>query len=431
MLVKETRKILTAARTRRWSAAILASALIATAVTACSSASTTTASATSAKAHGPLTLWVGSWWEPNVKGMTAAFEKAYPDIKLDVQTLPINNYADKFTSAALGGDPPDIIDLDVGMLSTIASKHLLQPVDTFIKQEKIQKKDYAAAAWEASAFKGEQYGIPDHAYSSFMYYNKDLFDQAGLSYPTSSWKYSDFVNDSQKLTANGVSGFGMAADLSDPANAMDFIAQCIWGHGGDFFNSARTKATINSPEAVAGLKFWADLYTKYKVVPSGTPNFTTTRDVVPLFEAGKVAMMSQGAQLTTTFADFPELNYGMVTMPDKVNRGGGWTMGIPVGAKNPDAAKVFLKWYANPKVQGTYQPTTPGLIAANAIEPWNAPKFDVSTAAFKDSRGLPQVANWTPMQTAIVTELQKVLVGQETVKQAADAMQKQLTSLLN
>jgi multiple sugar transport system substrate-binding protein len=428
--VKEAKKLRTASVAKRWPVAVLTTALIAAGVAGCSGGAASTEPTSTGAASGKVTIWVGSWWEPNVPKLQDAWKKDHPEITLDIQPLPINNYPDKFTSAALGGDPPDVIDLDVGMLSTIAAKNLLQPMDDFVKQEKIDPKTYASAVWTASTFKGVQYGVPDHAYSSFLYYNKTLFDQAGLAYPTASWDYDAFLKDAQTLTSGDVSGFGMAADLSDPANAMDFIGQCIWGHGGDFFNKDQSKASINSDEAVAGLQYWADLYTKYKVVPSSTPNFTVTRDVVPLFEAGKVAMVTQGAQLITEFAKHPDVNYGMVTLPDKVNRGGGWTMGIPVGAKNPDAAKVFLKWFSDPTTQGTFMPTTPALIDANAIEPWNAPQYDVSTAAFADSKSLPQVANWTPMQVAIVTELQKVLVGQETVKQAADKLEDQLNSLL-
>ena len=413
-------------------ATIAASAAVAAlALAGCSGAAPATSSSSAAAASGKVTIWVGSWWQPNIDAIQTAWKKDHPKITLDIEPLPIANYADKFTSAALGGTPPDIIDLDVGMLSSIAAKNLLEPMGSFVTDQKIDKSTYASAVWEASTFKGKQYGIPDHAYSSFLYYNKALFDQAGVTYPTDGWDYATFLADAQKLSSNGVSGFGMAADLSDPANAMDWIAQNIWGHGGDFFNKDQTKATINSKRAIAGLTYWANLYTKYHVVPSGTPNFTVTRDVVPLFEAGKVAMLSQGAQLITEFAQHPDVNYGMVTLPDKVNRGGGWTMGIPVGAKNPAAAKVFLKWFADAKRQGTLMPTTPGIIKANSVEPWNKPQYQVSTAAFADSRSLPQVANWTAMQTAIVTELQKVLVGQETVTQAADSLETQLNSLLN
>jgi multiple sugar transport system substrate-binding protein len=424
--VNEAKK-LRARTARRWVAVAATTMLAAAGVAGCTS---TAADSSGGEPSGTVTIWVGSWWQPKVDALVAAWNKDHPDITLDIQQQPINNYADKFTAAALGGDPPDVIDLDVGMLSTIAAQNLLQPLDQFVTDNKIDPTAYAKAVWEASSFGGTQYGMPDHAYSSFLYYNKDLFDKAGVAYPTADWDYDTFLADAQALTKDDMTGFGMAADLSDPANAMDWIAQNIWGHGGDFFNDDQTQATINSPEAIAGLQYWADLYTKYHVVPASTPNFTVTRDVVPLFEAGKVAMVSQGAQLMTEFAKFPDLNYGMVTLPDKVNRGGGWTMGIPTGAKNPEAAKVFLQWFSDPTTQGTFMPTTPGIIASNAVDPWNAPQFDVSTAAYADSRSLPQVANWGPMQVAIVTELQKVLVGQETVKQAADSLESQLNDLL-
>jgi multiple sugar transport system substrate-binding protein len=76
---------------------------------------------------GTVTLWVGSWWGTQVPILQKLWQADHPQIKLDVEPLPINGYLDKFATSALGGAPPDIIDLDTTWLSTAAAQGLLQP----------------------------------------------------------------------------------------------------------------------------------------------------------------------------------------------------------------------------------------------------------------------------------------------------------------
>ena len=380
------------------------------------------------KASGTVTVWVGSWWADMVPPIEAAWKKDHPEITLKFEPLPINGYVDKFTASALGGDPPDVIDLDASMISTVAAQKLLQPLDELVKE--VDVKDYAPGIWSYSQYNGVQYALPNRASSDAFYYNKTLFDQAGMAYPTNSWTYTDMLDMAKKLTKAGQYGVGLAADVSDPANAMDLLSGIIWANGGEFMNNDNTKSAMNSPKTVEGLTFWSDLYTKYKVTPPGTPNFTTSRDILPLFEADKVGIFTTSSNAITEFAKHPELKYGLVLSPGKVNRAGGWTMGIPVGAKNPDAAKVFLLWFSDPTRMGTFMNRTPARISANAIAPWNDEKYAVFSEALKDSKALPQVASWNEMQTIIITEGQKILVGQKTPQEAADAMAKQIDPIL-
>jgi len=405
--------------------------LVAVGAAGCASGGTPKADAKATgtvKASGTVTVWVGSWWVDMVPPIEAQWNKDHPEITLKFEPLPINGYVDKFTASALGGDPPDIIDLDGTIISTVAAQKLLQPLDDLAKQ--VDVKDYAPGIWSYSQYKGVQYALPNRASSDAFYYNKTLFDQAGIAYPTDAWTYADMLDMAKKLTISGQYGVGLAADVSDPANAMDLLSGIIWANGGEFMNNDNTKSTINSPKAVEGLTFWSDLYTKYKVSPAGTPNFTTSRDVLPLFEANKIGIFTTSSNALAEFAKHPELKFGLVLSPGKVNRAGGWTMGIPVGAKNPDAARVFLLWFSDPKRMGTLMNRTPARISANAIAPWNDAQYAVFSEALKDSKALPQVANFSEMQNIIITEAQKILVGQKTPQEAADAMAKQIDPIL-
>jgi multiple sugar transport system substrate-binding protein len=387
------------------------------------------AAAGSAQAAGTVTIWVGSWWDTQVPILQEMWKADHADITLDVQPLPINGYLDKFTAASLGGSPPDVIDLDSTWVSTAAAQGLLEPLDDVVKQ--INVADMAPAVWKASAYDGKQYAIPNRGGPGVWYYNKTVFDKAGVPYPQDGWTYKDFLAIVQKLTIPGQQyGVGVPADASDPSNVMSMFAPVLWAFGGDFLTPDNTKAAINSPKSIEAITFWSDLYLKYKVTPEGTPNFTTTRDIQPLFEANKVGLLTSSSNTFDALLKKPEIKWGVVTSPDKVNRGGGWTMGVPVGAKNPADAETFLVWLNKPENQAKVMNRWPANKKSLLLPPWNDPKYEVFRAAEPDARSVPSVAAWFQMQDAVITNLQKILVGQSTVQQAADAAADKINQII-
>jgi multiple sugar transport system substrate-binding protein len=369
---------------------------------------------------GTVTIWVGSWWQSQIPIAQELWAKDHPDIQLNFQALPINGYLDKFTTAALGGAPPDLVDLDTTWVSTVAAQGLLQSLDDIVP--KLPVDDISPAVWKASQFKGVQYAVPSRSGPGIFYYNKTVFDKAGVPYPTSDWTYDDLLEIAKKLTIPGEQyGIGVPADTSDPSNVTTLFAPILWAFGGDFLTPDGSAPAINSPEAVKAITYWSDLYTKYHVSPEGTPNFTTTRDIQPLFEANKVGLLTASSNAYDEFAKHPELKWGMVLPPKGINRGGGWTMGVPVGAANPDGAKAFLVWLLQPEILAKVMNRFPSNRKALDLPPWNDPAKAIFKEAEAGGRSVPSVAGWFQMQDALIVELQKILVGQSTPQQAADA----------
>jgi multiple sugar transport system substrate-binding protein len=386
-------------------------------------------SAQAQEASGTVTIWVGSWWEPQVPIMQELWQADHPQITLDVQPLPINGYLDKFTAAALGGAPPDIIDVDSTWVSTVAALGLLQPLDDVAAD--LDVADISPAIWAASGFKGVQYAIPARGGPEVWYYNKTVFDKAGVPYPTANWTHDDLVDIARALTIPGEQyGIGVPADASDPSNVQSLFSPILWHFGGGFLTPDHSAPAINSPESVRAITYWSDFYLKYKASPEGTPNFTTTRDLFPLFEANKLGLIVSSSNTFDALLQRPHVSWGVVTAPDKINRAGGWTMGIPVGAQNPEAAKVFLLWLARPEIQAKVMNRFPANLTSRTLPPWNDPKFDIFREAEADARALPAVAGWFQIQTAVIAELQKILVGQLTPQEAADAAAEQIADII-
>jgi len=137
-------------------------------------------------------------------------------------------------------------------------------------------------------------------------------------------------------------GVGIAAALSDPLNVMSSFAPMLWAFGGDFMNEDYTKCTLDTPESIKGIAFWTELYTKHKVCPEGTVNYTTSKDIIPMFMNNQVAMFASGENGVSALEQDPNVEWGIVLPPNGVSRAGGWAFIVPVTADNVDAAKQLI-----------------------------------------------------------------------------------------
>jgi multiple sugar transport system substrate-binding protein len=376
-----------------------------------------------------LTVWVGSWYKDQIPLIVESYKKDRPNVVLQIEPLAINGYMEKAVAATIGGNPPDIVDLDAVMISSMAGKNLLQPWDDYIKD--LDVKDFASGIWSAGLLNGKVYALANRNASTVYFYNKTMFDKAGLPYPKDDWTYDDMLEIARKLTIPGQQyGASIAASLSDPANVMSSFAPVLWGMGGDFLDPTNTKAVLDQPNSVKAIKYWTELYTKHKVVPEGSINYSFTKDVVPMFAANKVALFPGSSAQFAMLKDFKDLKWGVVTCPQKWNRGGGWSFTIPTGAKQPAAARDFALWFVKPENLGRLAIREPARKSATNVAPWNTEEFKPVFAASSFSRLTPIIPQWTDMQTMIITELQKILQGSKSPEQGAADMNAQANALL-
>lgn len=384
---------------------------------------------TDPKAPVTLTVWMGSWWDGYAQKIVEAYKKDHPNVTLKIELLPINGYLDKAISSSLGGNAPDVLDLDVTMLPAMASKGLLETWDDYVKD--LERKDFQDAPWNASIINGKMYGLPNRGESSVFFYNKTMFDAAGVPYPKEDWTQEDMLEIAKKLTIPGKQyGVGIAASISDPSNVFSSFSPVLWSFGGDFLSKDNTEAIINKPEGVKAIQFWSELYTKYKVVPEGSVNFALTKDVQPLFLNNQVAMLPNSSSMVLLLNQHPEVKWGMVYEPNKFGRAGGWSFTIPKSAKNKEAAREFALWYVKPENMGQFNSVFPSRKSATTVAPWNSKEMQYLLSAAPYQKTMPNTPAWTDMQTVIITELQKVLTGNKTPQQAADDMAKQMNDLL-
>lgn len=229
--------------------------------------------------------------EPNPirKKQIALFEKTHPHIRVK---MDISTGTDILVSIA-GGVPPDVFFLMSLNLIDYVLRDVLEPLDSYIANDpEFNLKDYFSIVLEGYQYQGKQYAIPGNFTPYVMFYNKKMFDEAGLSYPSGEWTWGDLLEAAKKLTKKDARGritqFGLLIDTASLFDVLTFIKQ----NGGEFYNSDGTRCILNSPETREALLFVRDLSEKYRVSPRGT-DFQRSGGI-DFFSMGKAAMMVSG-----------------------------------------------------------------------------------------------------------------------------------------
>ena len=138
--------------------------------------------------------------EEDLAAMIAAFEEQNPGITVDVQTAPFDDYFTELQTRIAGGDAPDVFELNYENFVSYASRDALLDLTDLAAAEADLADRFYPRAYEAFQLDGKQYGLPASFSNVVLFYNKDLFDAAGVEYPTADWTWEDELAAAQTLT---------------------------------------------------------------------------------------------------------------------------------------------------------------------------------------------------------------------------------------
>ena len=143
---------------------------------------------------GPVTLSYGVWDQnqvPALKQMIADFEKTNKNIKVKVQVTPYDQYFTKLQAAATGGAAPDVFWMNGPNFQLYASNGVLAPISDQIKKDGLDTSVYPKSLVDLYSLDGKEYGLPKDFDTIGLWYNKTLFDDAGVKYPDATWTWTD------------------------------------------------------------------------------------------------------------------------------------------------------------------------------------------------------------------------------------------------
>jgi len=380
-----------------------------------------------------------------IDGLAADFEKENPGIKL--KPIYTGTYQDSITkalTAVKSGEPPVTSILLSTDMFTLIDEDAIVPIDTFVKtpEDRAWLRSFYPAFMENSQTGGKTWGIPFQRSTIVLYYNKELFKEAGLdpNRPPQNWK--EQVEYAQKLTKRDASGNVTQWGMQIPSSGFPYwLFQALAIQAGtNLMNQAGTQTYYDRPEVIEGLQYWVDLVKKYRVHPEGIVEWgTTPKD----FFEKKVAMMWTTTGNLTNVKNNAKFDFGVAMLAAGKQRGS------PTGGGNfylfkkstpaqREAAFKFIKWITTPARAAQWGIDT-GYVAVSPAA-WETPALkkyaaDFPQAAVARDQLQYAVAELSTHDNQRVTKalndgLQAALTGNKTAEAAMKDAQKEADRLL-
>ena len=368
------------------------------------------------------------------------FMEKNPDIKVELLYIP-SDYSQKVQTMIAGGTAPDVIQLSEDVHS-YSSKGQVISLNDFVSKDGLDLKvRYGETGGLTTAYSmdGNLYAMPDRGGALILYYNKDMFDAAGVSYPTKDWTWVEFLDATQKLTVR--EGDAVTQDGFAAGGWWPWWMSFIYMNGGAVLD-ASGQPVVNSPETVEAIQFYNDLVYKYQVAPSPEDYANLgTNSPDPLFAQGKVAMSTTGFWGIGGLKD-ATFNWDIAPLFKNKNNATvvfGSGLAISKDCKNPEAAWKLIEFLTSEEGQAPiieFKQDAPANIAnlssdAFLNQSWsNKP---INMAALGDSANaafaLPLSPKWNEMMSVFDTNLGEVFANRAEVQPTMDAIQEQLVDL--
>jgi multiple sugar transport system substrate-binding protein len=301
----------------------------------------------------PIDSTRNTWGE---EAIIPGFAKEHPEITVNLMTVPWEEFDSKLLALAAAGTPPDVFaQWGQSGGGTYFHKNLLYPMEDLIQSRGWNLSGIPDNLKNAYRFEGKIYGVPMYSLGSFIYFNKKLFDEAGVPHPPTdwsdeSWTWDEMVNRAKALTRNYGDRENAQYGLSVILN--DLYGGVPWLFGAEIFapesyGKARvTEVRFTDPKFIQAAQAKADLINVHKVSPSQAISDTITASV-SMLGSGRVAMIYAGGWEHWGFKDLEELQWGMGAVPRNASSqiptfSDPWY--IAKGSKNVDAAFAFVQY---------------------------------------------------------------------------------------
>jgi multiple sugar transport system substrate-binding protein len=408
-----------------------------------------------ASASKPANISVTAWGDPAVevvfKKIVEQFnEKNKGKIAADLQIIP-KDYDTKLTTMVAGNETPDIAQMESASLAfPLADQGKFLDLLPLIKADPDLKIEDLSPLHGYYSDKGELFGLNAERETFMMYYNVDMFKDAGIAPPPSNpqdaWDWDTFVNIAKKMTLDQAGNDATSAKF-DPTKIKQYGVDFgkwwgLWGNfvfsnDGDFVSKDGKEFGLSKPEAAEALQKLADLINVYHVAPSPTQSKSLPGGVNSL-KTKKVAMLFDGQWMNLQFGT-DGMNYNVAVLPkmkNPVTMVVSGTFSIFKSTKNPPEAWEVLKALVNPEtpsdllINGVWLPANRSWYTdPAALKIWTGNKYH--PAGFSGqldmmlNHSVPTptayVKNFSKIMDLVNPALDKVFLGEE---KALDAMKR-------
>ena len=369
-----------------------------------------------------------------IKNLIKKFEAENPNIKVVAQDFPYDQYNQKVSAAMHASKGPDILNLYYGWLPQYVKQGYLQPIpQDFMSTAEIEKKYIPMI--QASKIDGKYYTLPIAVRSLALFWNKDLFKEAGLDPNTPPKTWDELIQDAKKITKRKANGKleqeGFAWDVNGQGyHAFEEVLLRQWGVE-PFSPDGKRVLWNSSPKGLEAFTYWVNMTKKEKI---GEPTFLQEYNTA--FKAGKAGMMIDGSFDIAAVKDAAKFNWGVTTLPVKEpgglesNFGSYWTNGIAKGVQGEKlkAAEKFLKFLTSEETQKDWLKNVGELPAsaafANDQSINNDPIYGPFVQGLKNAHATFFVDE-PKERDSMSTHIDKILLNNEPIDQTFESLVKE------
>jgi multiple sugar transport system substrate-binding protein len=347
------------------------------------------------------------------RDVVAAYEERNPGI--DVRLIEIADRDEMITKLATsfaGGSPPDAFLMNYRYVGQFEAKGTLEPLGPYLDRAgSPAEADFYRQALDAFRFDGTIVCLPQNVSILVVYYNEDLFREAGLKPPVAGWTWADMVSMARKMTRDS-DGDG-AADVYGLGVDPEVIrlAPFVWSNGGEVVDDPDrpTRFTLTNPNSIVALQEFLDLRRVDRVVPTDVE--VESEDLESRFLSGRLGMLMESRKVVPVFRTIRGFGWDVAPLPEFREPAGilhSDAYCMTAASDDKDATWSFIEFALGPEGQAIAARTgrtVPSLrsVAGSAafLDPAQEPRNSrVFLDAIPTLRSVPHISTWPEIEDA-------------------------------
>lgn len=401
-----------------------------------------------------------------VRAAIEAFKQVEPNIEISWMHTP-DSYNEKLLSLVAAKTPPDTAFVSAGDFRTFAKEGLLVDITDMVKNDPvIGAKGYFFEPQEEQRCTrdGRWYGIGSCWVADQLYYNADVFKEAGIEPPSNDpdkiWDWETFKEVARQLTIDK-NGKHPGEDGFDPNNIERFgceisnyrlhQASFIRSNGGNYFDPQTGLLGLDAPESIWVMQELADLRLKYHIAPYSANLEQLGMDANQMMESGKLAMLVDGSWNLASLTK-ANLNFGTAALPKMKTPATAMNAhlhGILQGTKEQEASFKWLRFLATDFYQtiflkiGLWLPSQTALTTPEGMKKWYTERtapgqgihpagYDVLINKYFAEYGFPfyEPPGWPDARALLFPEIEAIYNGNKTAEQVMKEIVPQCNEIL-
>lgn len=362
------------------------------------------------------------------QGVVDAFEQLHPEIDVELELINNPDIFTKYQTQVAGGTAPDVVSMNFENLRSYATRGALTPLTDYIARDSFDTGIYYENTLDMHTVDGVTYGLPATFSDNVLYYNKQLFDEAGLAYPDASWDWNKLLEVGAQLIADDDSDGTVDTYGYGPA----WWPMYLFLYDTNILTPDNTQCALTSPEAQQAIQSYVDLFAEGGI--SANAAAQAAQGDFDRFVAGNLAMFVAGPWAVKPFNDsISGFEWDIAHHPKGTTQGTflySNSYAISAGSEQKDAAWEFVKFASGPegvtlRQQGQFEIAAVKSVADSIFIESMKGQSPASPEIFMEAtsygRRLPDHARFPEILDAVQAELDLAVTGEKPVPDAMAA----------